>query len=131
MSYLYQTDVALANELQSTSVQGGEMSKQEFYQWTVKIGVHPKWVADGFELDEVRAMDMVQELLDCAYEWEVSAEVVQGPDAAEIEAEQTGKPQLSPGGAVLAEPRLCACGDNWWGECPGCETSETEESDGR
>jgi hypothetical protein len=91
-----------------------------FYYWTVRVGVHPRWVADGFQLTDERAKDWVAEDLGYAYEHEVSAAVVEAPDPAAIRAEQNGTETDG------HKPRMCKCGEAVDGDCCSCNP-ETED----
>jgi hypothetical protein len=56
--------------------------------WVVAIEVDESWVADGFELTDERAHQMVGQALPYAYENEFSAKVLRGPDRRDIDAAQ-------------------------------------------
>lgn len=58
------------------------------FSWTVKFTVSGTWVADGFALDHERAMDMLRRDLAYAKEYEVSAQVLEAPPPATIQAMQ-------------------------------------------
>lgn len=62
--------------------------KYKPYVWTVQIEIDPKWVADGFDLDEDRLRDMLQNTLSCATSCEVGGKVLTAPDPKQIRAEQ-------------------------------------------
>jgi len=58
------------------------------YKWTVEIEVDPIWVADGFNLTDERAHDMVAEALPWAQGHEFKARVLQRPTPERILKEQ-------------------------------------------
>ena len=58
------------------------MSKQ--FKWTIEVSVDEIWVADGFDFDQDRLLDMLDHLLPFAHSHERSAEVLQRPDPKEI-----------------------------------------------
>lgn len=58
------------------------------YKWTVEFEVADCWVADGFDLNDDDAKEMLLSSLPFAYGEEVRAKVVQAPDPAEIRREQ-------------------------------------------
>ncbi len=68
-----------------------EARRHEHYEWTVKITVDPIWVADGFDLDQDRLMDILSRELGYARCHEYGGEVLTTPDADEIRAEQSGR----------------------------------------
>lgn len=86
-------------------------AKDPFYKWTVEIEVHAKWVADGFELDDASAHDMLAHRLSHAYGHELRAKVLAAPDPKQIAAEQGRKtpgykPITDDNGEVEARPDL-------------------------
>ena len=64
------------------------MSKSKTFKWTVEFEVDETWVADGFELDDDRAKEMLQTDLAWAYPYEISAKVIKSPDQATIRKAQ-------------------------------------------
>lgn len=58
------------------------------FSWTVRFTVSGTWVADGFDLGHERAMDMLRRDLAYAEEHEVSAQVLESPPPATIQAMQ-------------------------------------------
>jgi hypothetical protein len=56
----------------------------EFFTWTVKLSVHKSWVADGFNLDDDRAHDMLANDLQSARGHELKAQVIATPDPEQI-----------------------------------------------
>ncbi len=58
------------------------------YEWTVKIKVSPVWVADGFDLDKDRLLEMIAHDLDHAHSFEFDGEILSAPDPKQIQAEQ-------------------------------------------
>lgn len=103
-----------------------------FYYWTVRIGVHPRWVADGFNLSDERMENILRSSsygLDFAYEGEVTAVVQDWPVAAAIKAEQSGAPQeenLGGSQRRVHKPRMCSCGEMLTGTGCGCEPEQEE-----
>lgn len=60
--------------------------------WTVRIGVHGSWVADGFNLTaEDLKQAILSHMLGYAYEDEVEVEVLYAPDPEFIERIQNGE----------------------------------------
>jgi hypothetical protein len=76
------------------------MAEKGYYSWTVKISVHPRWVADGFDLTEERLRDILENVFDYAYEHEYDGQVLNSPDPNQIRAEQGYKVEGY-------KPRLC------------------------
>jgi hypothetical protein len=62
--------------------------KHKPYVWTVTIEIDPKWVADGFDLDEDRLEEMLMQELSSATGSEVGGKVLKAPDPKQIRAEQ-------------------------------------------
>lgn len=60
----------------------------EPYTWIVKIQVHPRWVADGFDLTDDRLRGILEKVFDFAYEHEFAGKVIDAPDPKEIRQEQ-------------------------------------------
>ena len=58
------------------------MSKK--FKWTVEFSVDESWVADGFNLTDERALDMLASDLSYAYGHELGAKVLTAPDAKAI-----------------------------------------------
>jgi hypothetical protein len=58
------------------------------YRWTVEIEVDAVWVADGFDLDDRSANDMLQNRLSWARGSEVKARVIASPDPEDVAKEQ-------------------------------------------
>jgi len=54
------------------------------FKWTVEFAVAETWVADGFDLDEERALAMIENALPFAYGHEFKAKVIKAPAKAEI-----------------------------------------------
>ena len=50
------------------------------FKWTVEFTVSEKWVADGFDLTDDRAQDIIQSVLGWATETEVQGRVISAPD---------------------------------------------------
>jgi hypothetical protein len=60
---------------------------KKFYKWTVELEVNAVWVADGFDLDDERALHILQAHLGYARSHELKARVIQAPDADEVAQE--------------------------------------------
>ena len=58
------------------------------FSWTVKFTVDPVWVADGFDLDNERALEMLAAALPYAQGSELRAQVIAAPPAHAIRKEQ-------------------------------------------
>ena len=54
------------------------------FKWTVEFEVDEQWVADGFDLTNERALDMLATDLRYAYGHELGATVIKSPDPLEI-----------------------------------------------
>jgi hypothetical protein len=54
------------------------------FKWTVEFEVDEIWVADGLNLDDGRALEMLANDLVHAYEHEIRAKVVKAPDAKAV-----------------------------------------------
>lgn len=61
------------------------MAKGKF-KWVVEFEVDQVWVADGFNLNDDSAFEMLNERLGYAYEHELSARVIKAPDSKRIKA---------------------------------------------
>lgn len=72
-----------------------ENDPDKFY-WTVEFGVDKTWVADGFDLTNERAMQMLTNDLSYAYGHELSAQVLNSPDLDRIAKEQGYKDKNDP-----------------------------------
>ncbi len=60
------------------------------YKWTVEFEVDASWVADGFDLTNDRALDMLAHDLSYAYiGTELSAKVIKAPKREAIRKEQS------------------------------------------
>lgn len=58
------------------------------YKWTVEFEVDSSWVADGFDLTDERAHDMLAYEIQGAYSHEIKAKVVKAPSRTAIRKEQ-------------------------------------------
>ena len=65
-----------------------EPNPNKFYWWTVRFGVSATWVADGFDMDDDRALQMLAEHLSYAQGHELRGEVLHAPDPREVAGEQ-------------------------------------------
>ena len=55
------------------------MANPKWFTWTVQVKVDASWIADGFDLDNDRAADMVAKLLPYAHNSELRAKVLTKP----------------------------------------------------
>ncbi len=78
------------------------------FSWTVRFTVSGTWVADGFDLDHERAMDMLRRDLAYAEEYEVSAQVVEAPPPATIQAMQGERGDDAKEGQAVLDGLLAA-----------------------
>ncbi len=53
-------------------------------KWTVELSVDESWVADGFDLTEERAGEMLAGALPYAYNHELDARIIKAPDALRV-----------------------------------------------
>jgi len=53
-------------------------------KWTIEFEVDESWIADGFNLTDEAALNMIELLLPNAYDDEIAAKVIQKPTDAEI-----------------------------------------------
>ena len=60
------------------------MEKPKFFKWVVEFEVSDNWVADGFEMTDEVAQEMLQSRLGYAYETELRAKVIRKPVASAI-----------------------------------------------
>jgi hypothetical protein len=69
------------------------MAGKKWFKWTVELAVEQSWVADGFNLTEERAQEMLADTLPGAYNSELKAKILAAPPLAEILRKQgyTGK----------------------------------------
>lgn len=76
----------------ATTAPGGEAKKAAkptrvvggFFKWVVEIEVSETWVADGFDLTNERAKQMMEKELGYSYGSETRAKVLRAPPAAAI-----------------------------------------------
>lgn len=54
------------------------------FRWVVEFEVDESWVADGFNLTDESAKDMIENTLPYSYGFETTAKVIQAPDPHEI-----------------------------------------------
>jgi hypothetical protein len=66
----------------------GPTMTPKFYKWTVEFEVSADWVADGFNLTDERARQMIAGDLEWAREDELKAKVIKAPKASAIAKEQ-------------------------------------------
>lgn len=58
------------------------------FKWTVEFTVDETWVADGFELTQERALEMLARDLSFADDHELGARIVSAPDQKAIRKAQ-------------------------------------------
>lgn len=58
------------------------------FKWVVEFEVTENWVADGFEVDQRRAFNMIESVLPFASGAEFKATVIKSPDAKLIRKTQ-------------------------------------------
>lgn len=78
------------------------------FSWTVRFTVSGTWVADGFDLDHERAMDMLRHDLAYAEAYEVSAQVLEAPPPITIRAMQGGRCDDAKAGQAVLDGLLAA-----------------------
>lgn len=76
------------NEANDYVNEGQENNEPKFFKWVVEIEVEESWVADGFDMTDERAHDMLAHTLPYAYNYELKAKVISAPEAAEIRKAQ-------------------------------------------
>lgn len=64
------------------------MAKPKTFKWTVEFTVDETWVADGFDLDDERAEEMLRNDLRYAYCEELGAKVIKAPSRRSINVAQ-------------------------------------------
>jgi hypothetical protein len=57
---------------------------QKMLKWTIEIQVDELWVADGFDMDDEIAGDMLADLVPYAHEHELKARVIKAPSRTKI-----------------------------------------------
>lgn len=62
--------------------------KKKFYKWTIEVAVSADVVADGFNLNDDGAHNMVCEAYPFLLGHEVSTKVIKAPSVASIKKEQ-------------------------------------------
>ena len=58
------------------------------FTWIVEFTIDPSWVADGFELTEERAKEMIENELPHSYFHETSVRIIKAPREDLIKKEQ-------------------------------------------
>jgi hypothetical protein len=58
--------------------------------WTVEFSVDPSWIADGFDLTEDKAHEMIAAALPHAFNHEIESKVIKTPDKKTIDGLQDG-----------------------------------------
>lgn len=58
------------------------------FKWILEIEVDRTWVADGFNMTDQRAQDMLSEHLSYAHQSEIGARVLSAPDPRDIRSAQ-------------------------------------------
>lgn len=61
---------------------------EKFYKWTVTFEIDAIWVADGFDMTEGRAKDMIERELSYSREPETRVRVLKAPSKVAILREQ-------------------------------------------
>jgi hypothetical protein len=64
------------------------MPKRKTFKWRVEFEVDESWVADGFDLDNEQAKDMIEHRIPFAYSHETAARVVKAPSPKSIRKAQ-------------------------------------------
>lgn len=62
--------------------------KPKTLKWTVEFEIAECWVADGFNITDEQAQDMIERRLSCATSDQVKARVVRAPSKTAIAAAQ-------------------------------------------
>jgi hypothetical protein len=62
--------------------------KMKTFKWVVEFEVTENWVADGFQIDQRRAFNMIEGVLPFASGAEFKATVIKSPDAKLIRKTQ-------------------------------------------
>ena len=62
--------------------------RMERYVWTVEIAIDPRWVADGFDLNDRRMQTILEMAMPYARSHEISCRVTSAPDADSVAIEQ-------------------------------------------
>ena len=60
-------------------------------QWVVEFSVDMRWIADGFNLTDELAKEMIERQLPYSYVAETSARVISAPDARELARARAGQ----------------------------------------
>lgn len=71
-----------------------EPPKPRFFKWIVEFEISDNWIADGFDLGDGRAKDIIENALPFAYGHETKAKVLQAPSHIAIMREQGYKSVL-------------------------------------
>lgn len=95
-------------ELPEVDPQGEQVAARTEFTWTVRFTVSGTWVADGFDLDHERAMEMLRKDLDYAYEHELGAQVLTCPPSQTIRAMQGGREADAQAGQAVLDQLLAA-----------------------
>ena len=61
------------------------------YVYTVRLTVAPDWIADGFDLTDEQALEMLANRLPFAHGHELTAKVIDSPNATDVARLQGGK----------------------------------------
>jgi hypothetical protein len=77
--------------------------KTKKFKWTVEFEVAECWVADGFDLTDERAHDMLAQRLSAAYGHELKARVIKYPKALDVAKAQGFKDPISGAEQLTAE----------------------------
>ena len=60
-------------------------------KWVVEFSIDESWIADGFDLTEERAKEMIANEIGWSYSFETSARIVKRPDVAILKRIQNRK----------------------------------------
>ena len=81
LQYLVELNAKIKGENKLKTI-GEYMEKPRFFKWVVEFEVSENWVADGFEMTDEIALDMLSSKLGYAIEGsELRAKVISSPDA--------------------------------------------------
>lgn len=78
------------------------------FSWTVRFTVSGTWVADGFDLDHERALEMLRGDIGCAHEHELCAQVLEAPPPSYVRAIQGGREEDAKAGQAALDELLAA-----------------------
>lgn len=76
------------------------------FSWTVRFTVSGTWVADGFDLDHERALEMLRGDIGYAHEHELCAQVLEAPPPPYVRAIQGGREEEAKAGQAALDELL-------------------------